>query len=409
MIQRPRASMYFAVLGTAMIVSVVGLSALVAVRTQREGADVTSSATGAMTLSRAAIDLAMLYIASDPDWRTNRGQGLWKDRFPLGLGSISIEAIDLDGDITDSHEDSVILRGIGYLGDARTMLEVTLVPQLGPLDALNTAIHSENALVVDLLRTLNVSGAPASTNGTAYNNGTIRGDLHAQALVGFAPASGTATVPGPLKDLPESTVFQTYRDRATALPFVSALEKTAIGPAYTPWGLTNADGIYYINTGGQDLSIKGIRIHGTLIVDCPGRTVELDTAVFLHPVRKDLPTLIVNGGLRFKYAGGASGLREADWATNFNPAAVPYSGHSDTDQIDTYPSEVHGLVYAQGSVEFSDNAVVRGVVLSSGGVAVRAAPTLYHDPDLFNSPPAGFTAVKSMAVAPESWRRVASP
>ena len=111
----------------------------------------------------------MFWINDDPNWRTSRTSGWWEVDAPIGDGSFSLQVIDpVDGFLSNSTLDQVVLQGVGMRGDARHILSVILnpsVPNTTPaLDVLRTGIHSALDFLVNPSATLTVSGAPASTN-----------------------------------------------------------------------------------------------------------------------------------------------------------------------------------------------------------------------------------------------------
>lgn len=125
---RRRASSYLFFLGTAMAVTVIGLSALTAVRIQRVDAVATNELTAARFYAQSAIDHAFTLINSDASWRTNLGIGVWLDGVALGQGSYRVEAAFQDDGDGNPANDNVTLTGTGIVGDRVTYkIEVTLL------------------------------------------------------------------------------------------------------------------------------------------------------------------------------------------------------------------------------------------------------------------------------------------
>ena len=64
-------------------------------------------------------------------------KGVWKSGAPIDTGTYTLIGEDLfDSDLKDSDSDAVVLTGIGYQGEARYKLEVKLVAQADPIEAL---------------------------------------------------------------------------------------------------------------------------------------------------------------------------------------------------------------------------------------------------------------------------------
>ena len=405
---RRRATMYVLVVGCAALAAVIGISALMALRIERRGAESANDMAEARLYAQSAIELAMQRLAVDPNWRTSRANGAWETDRVLGAGTYSTTLVDAeDGDLDDSPGDAVVLTGIGRKGQARHMLQVTLTPELLPLEALNTCLHAAGTVTVGGGASITVSGAPLSSNGTVQNNNSIVGDVHALALSPTGSVTGTVTVPAPAKPLPDAGVFDLYKNKATAIPYLTTIEKTALGPTYNPWGPANPEGVYYIDTGSSDLILKGFRLQGTLVVKCgSGRSVMVDDAVFMEPHRSDYPVLIVDGDLELRLHSGDYDLLEANWLTNFNPAGAPYQSVSDTDVLDSYPNEIRGLVHAKRAVRLTQTARVKGVVLVESTVSCESTNEITHNPTLYQNPPEGYWSYGQLEIVPGTWRRV---
>jgi hypothetical protein len=222
--------------------------------------------------------------------------------------------------------------------------------------------------------------------------GSIVGDLDTYQLSNWGTITGTAQTGVAAKELPDSSVFDTYAARATVIAHPGTILKQALGPGRNPWGAANAAGVYYISIGATDLTIKASRIEGTLVVLCGTGKVILDSAVFLHNFRSDYPVLIVKGTLRLNYDSANSSLSEATWLANYNPTGVAYQSVTDTDQTDTYPNEVQGLVHVIGNLEATSTSRVRGVVITEGTAQFGNNNEFIHDPAIAASPPDGYAS-----------------
>jgi type II secretory pathway component PulK len=127
--RRRRGSVYVAVLAAAMIVTVIGLSALLAARVRHRGERATADFAQARVNALSAIDMGFFLIEQNPGtWRTILDQGPASPltNQSIGNGSFSLEAMDpVDGDI-DLGTDPVLLTGVGSAGQARFKLQVQL-------------------------------------------------------------------------------------------------------------------------------------------------------------------------------------------------------------------------------------------------------------------------------------------
>lgn len=81
---RSRGSIYIAVLGASMMVAVIGISATLAVRVHHHGTNLTHEAMQAELHARSAVDLVLLEMAENANWRSDHEHGEWSDRLQLG-------------------------------------------------------------------------------------------------------------------------------------------------------------------------------------------------------------------------------------------------------------------------------------------------------------------------------------
>jgi len=396
------------VLAVALIVSVLGLGAILVRRIERRTSQATADVVQARLHALAAIEIGRLRIKDDSNWRNTFSSGVWEAGVPIGSGTYTLEGVDPNDNVLnngDTH--SLVLIGTGVQGLARQKVEVTLVAYEAPLEVLATCVHTDMELRIKSADLLTATGAPASANGNFDNRGTLDGSIEALSQSGAGTVTGTVTIPAPTKVMPDAGVLAMYMGMATEIPYSGDFDKHVLTPAVNTYGGgLDPDGFYYLNTGGLDLVIKATRIHGTLIVDTAGGKVKVDDAAFLHNYRADYPVLIVKGMLDLTLDSGDYGLDESTWVTNFNPSGAPYGGAADGDQLDTYPNEIRGLVHATLTLTLTQSTRVEGVVLCGGNLIEDGTNQIVHTPSLYDNPPPGFREPPVMEISPGSWRRV---
>ncbi len=399
-------STYIIVLASSMIVTVIGLASLLAIRVQRRSAEIVEDSAEARLCAQSAIELGLLFV-EDQSWRSTWPNGTWLSNQQLGGGSFSLEGKDpRDSDLADSQYDPVILTGTGTKGMAVHKAQIVLVPAIKPLEALNTCVHALDKLRIDNNKQITAVGAPVSTNGSLDNRGTIDGHVETGSVTRQGTITGTLTVPAPSKQMPDPEVISDYISKATTIPFTGNIDKQILTPTYNPWGPTNPDGIYFIDTDSNDLTITNSRIHGTLVIRTGNAKLTLGNAVFMHSYRSHYPVLIVDGKARIKCDSGDYALSENSCGTNFNPAGAPYLGQSDEDELDEYPNEIQGLVHVTGKLELEQTARIRGAVICEDEVRCKGQNVIIHDPALYASPPEGYIFVDGMQVSPGSCKQV---
>ena len=410
-----------AVLGVALIVCICALAGMHLARLELKGAVGGNDLQRAQLLATSAIEHAVGIMNSSSQgngqWRSSYTSGQETSAVQLGGGTFSFKLVDDDGNLADDAIDPVWVYGIGRAGQAVWVERARARTDRGlPLEALNTCLHSRSQIKVDDDATLTVSGAPASTDGHVNIAGTIVGDAQAVTKTGTGTITGTTTVPATRKGVPWSTIYSNYMARATQLTYTGNLDTVVLAPGVNEYGGgLNADGVYYINTAGNHLRIRRVRLCGTLIINAGTKRVTIDRNCFLEPFRDDFPVLIIKGEttLGLSSTGSYEYLSESTEGHNFNPAGAAYQGTADTDTVDSYPSEIRGLVHVIGNVTFSGSGVYRGAVVVQGGVTVASGtPRIVQDSNLILNPPWGYSSdpnSSSMIVQLQTWTRQPAP
>ncbi len=116
---RRRGTMYVMVLMTAMLVTVIGISALELSRIQFRVRERENDVIAARYLALSAIEAGFKSIAADADWRTTFTHDEWEMRTELGGGEFAWKLFDVDNaDLAADACSSVRLFGRGAVGDA---------------------------------------------------------------------------------------------------------------------------------------------------------------------------------------------------------------------------------------------------------------------------------------------------
>ena len=137
---RRGAALYAIVMSTSLIVSLLGLAALNLMRIERRSALRGQDATAARRYAQAAVEIGMLRILNDPNWRSTYTSGVWESNHPIGDGTYTLEGIDPnDGNLATPATDPVVLIGTGVMGSVRQKIQVTLVPEILGLSCLEVS------------------------------------------------------------------------------------------------------------------------------------------------------------------------------------------------------------------------------------------------------------------------------
>jgi len=134
-------SIYIAVSGTAMLVSLIGFTALHLSRLELRTTNAQNDRAYARQLAQSGVEFALAKIDLDSSWRTNFSHGVENVISPLGLdANLIFKLLDnADSDLADDATEPVEIQGIGRYGGATFIYSVdyaasvTSSSQVGPL------------------------------------------------------------------------------------------------------------------------------------------------------------------------------------------------------------------------------------------------------------------------------------
>lgn len=405
-----------------MLVGVLSLGSMATARSRARALQLRVDEEIARQNAIAAVDLARAVIAADPDWRTTYFPEMWLYGIEFNAGTIGYAVVNPSGAINRDPLDSVVVTGDGVKGLAHQRMSVTLDASKVPLTCLNIPMTVGGA-VSATSATLSGSGLTVATNASFTSVlSTIRPNVEARTTIIGTGFNGTTTTGATARTLPKSTVFSLYTSSAASIPITSlsgswvfgvwrrTLSNVTLSPNNNPYGSTNASGLYVLDCQNQMLVIDDCRIVGTLIVLNPGAGSYINGSVQWVPAVANYPCLMVNGD--FTLSMSSTSLSESSEATNYNPPGAPYpypSGAFDTDQSDSYPSVIDGLVYISGAVTVAGSNTVDMLVVG-GSLTMNALSslTIRDEPAYAADPPPGFYSVK-MSPRLGSWSYVVDP
>lgn len=421
-----RGGAYLAVLGVTTVVTVIGLSAVAVTRLERRAIEGTNNLAEARGYADSAVNIALLKINQNTNWRATYTHDTWTAAQTIGNGTLQWKLVDqVDTNLNNNTTDPVRIVGQGTVGTTTQLCSVLLTSRNVPYDVLRTAMHSSGEFRKST-KTLTLIGGPASTNANLTRTGTIVGSAEAVTHSGSGSVSGTLTSPAPVKPMPPATVFDTYQAMATqitgltpsggAINLVAPLLSSTVNPFA---GGTNTNGIYYIVLPASvSLEIKISRIQGTLVVFCNDNAeVHCRDPINWEPVRTDLPILLVkhtgSSPTEEWFAVDASSVvSESALGANLNPAGTPYNTVADADTTDVYPSEFRGLIHIIGPTNtitsIWKNTKIVGTMIADCPLFIVTDASAVYNPGIYSSPPEGYYQ-KQMIVSPGSWRRETLP
>ncbi len=405
--QRRRGSMYVAVLGSAMAITVMGLSAIMLARVERSSVVGTADSAAARFYAQSAIELGQHDIRQDSNWRTTYPKypnDVWEADRAIGTGTYTLQGIDtVDANLSNSPTDPVVLRGTGFQGQSRYKLQVTMTAKSNALTCLQVAMHAGANLNFSSA-TVQSGQVTISANGsaTAAGTSTIYPKVEAVGSITGLEYKSSQTPGITPRTMPAATVFDYYIANGTTITYASilrsggqvTLEKDLLSPSRNPYGLSNAKGIYVIYCLGGDLRIRNFRIVGTLVILNPG-VFSVQQAVNWEPAIANYPSLLVLGNAELAF--GNSALSESSFGVDFN---------QDSDKTDTYSSLIKGLIYASGNLTTKSSVTIDGVLVIGGTLTAQNNLTLTYESTFLDNPPPGFGGAPQMVVSPGTWKQL---
>jgi len=127
--RRRRGAMYLAVLMTATIVAIIGLSALAATRVQLRAAEGGNNLATARFCAQSAIEMGFFAVRNDATWRTQYTHDTWVPEQTLAEGAFTWKLVDeQNGDLAADDDARVSLYGRGAIGSAVRICSAVLEP-----------------------------------------------------------------------------------------------------------------------------------------------------------------------------------------------------------------------------------------------------------------------------------------
>lgn len=215
---RRRASAYALVLTTALLVSIIGLSALTATRVVARGSLEQQALESARFASRSGLELAQRVIAQDPYWRTNLGSSVWKNWTSLGEAAFRIEAVDpVDGDPSNNDSDPIVITSTGRSGEALHKLQATIQTNAGS-DLLAVAAHAQHDLSFDRVQFRADQRVSSNRDISASSGATVYADAYAAQNIGGSTYFGATHAGQTLRTtMIPSTITAAYSAIATPI------------------------------------------------------------------------------------------------------------------------------------------------------------------------------------------------
>jgi len=395
-------SVYIFLLLVAMLVTVIGLSAVAVERVKGRESAASNDWGEAGVLAQAGIEHALVVMNGNSAWRTLLANNTPGTAVTMGRGTYQWKFVDeADGDLINNASQPVRLYGIGRVGQATRLVSV-LVPGVASLDALRAAAYSGMSISVSQSATIN--GGPAACAGvfTVNQLGVLNGNVEAGSVSNNGAIVGAVTAPASPRTMPASGIYDTYLALATDIPYTSLssgqILRKLLSAASNPYGTANAQGIYKIDVpANKTLTLYNSRVVATLLVNLgSGARLQLNVPNLWQAPAGNYPILIVrsNGAGIVMLQGSTNNLMEAACGVNFNPAGTPYNGVSNTNMTDVYPCKVSGFIHITGTQISTtvSNLNLERAIITEGPLALTNGSSITVDPSLYTNPPMGYSS-----------------
>lgn len=396
-----RGAAYLVALLAGTIVTVTGLAALSLATTRARSAELGDQLAGARLNASTALEHAFAAVSAHLDNAGTR-HDLFGNAEPTVAwqgGTSTWRLREMDGSLLDNKDGPIVIQAEGASGDSAFRYDAMLVPSGRPMGVLNAAMYAGGTITVSSGGTLIADHVVAAAGDITANGGTVDADVESSGDVDGAVYLGSITEDADPRPLPDIGMLTYYRDLGfelnhTELPWVllsRTLGSVLLSPASNPFGPPNPLGIYVIDCNNSSIVVTNTRINGTLILRRPGPNTIIGSGVFIEPVHPWLPAIVAEGSITFM--ASAAGPNETLLGVNLNPPGSPYLFEHDTDQSDTYPGVIRGVVYASGNITFGLlSQHIEGAVIAGGNIRVFTGSTarVTYDPSVAHLPPFGF-------------------
>jgi hypothetical protein len=215
---RRTGGVYIAVLGSALIIALLGMCALIGQRIENRLVVASTDIRQAQLNANTAVELALLTMKQDANWRTNYSNGNWFSNRSAGTGTCTANVVDpIDGSLSNNPDDPVTITGIGYSGQADQRVKVTADPRKTPLSCLRSALATGGNITLNsnVLRTNGLITA----NQISASSSQVYGSAQAASVSGSTYNGTTTQVTSDKRPtMPDWTsVFSYYRTNGTAI------------------------------------------------------------------------------------------------------------------------------------------------------------------------------------------------
>jgi hypothetical protein len=405
-----RGSVYVLVLGTSMLIMLIGLATVAMTQANARSGSQSGDVIEASALAESGVELALTKFSADSNWQIDYPAGVATTPVALGRGTVSFKWLSVA-------TGGVRIYGIGQVHNAKRIYSIAATTNQ-PVATLKSATFAGTSISLPTLGT--VSGG-----GTITTNGSIGGLLVnftvptiVQAVsntLGILTNLTNALLGSPPTPPSNTHVFDYYTTNGTditsSVPTSGGnykLQYVLLAPNINTLsgGAKNSQGIYVINCNNTVINISNCRVYGTLVLLNPGTNSSINGSVYFAPAAPGYPCLMVKGN--FALSAGTANLSDSSaQSINFNQTGAPYQGATDATFTTSYPCRFEGVVYVSGNLN-ATAATIIGSLQVGGTLSVSTSISETYDPTVYNIPAPGFSS-SQLTTTPGSWQWETGP
>ena len=226
-------STYIIVVGASMLLTLLMLAGLMAIRIQRLEIRNSTDIQAARLSIESGIKIGLFHIRENPkSWRQSANSTT------IGNDGINVQFIDpVDGDLTDSDSDPVVVNVTGRSGTAIQHARVRLNSRRRGYDSLLSTIHAGDDISLQNT-TVNSSGSEVTADSPwiSYGNSLVlkQADVHANVAGQQSPSLTNSTIHGSISSqgpwprgrpkLSDRDVFGFYQSRGVTIELKDLLQ-----------------------------------------------------------------------------------------------------------------------------------------------------------------------------------------
>ncbi len=410
--------LYVAVLFTSLMVAVIVAGSLALSTSKMRQENDRADRLLAIQLAESELQLQSTRMQASTQWRNSLANDQFSGWRELFGGSVRHRYFDSDTSLSDDDFDNVTLTVHARVNNAEVALSIELANAKSPHSCLNYGVTSTEDLRINDSGNI-TSEMPIQVGDDCTSNSFAllvapKVEYSDQLTVVVRGDTGASDVVGPPVNLIDLYSTLGTQIDAVAIPQQSGdlvIQDVVISPTSNPYGSTNPNGVYLLDSQGKRVVIRNCRIEGTLVV-FNNSSVLVGGAMCWNSLDPARAALISAGSVTFDAMEAV--LSEQVRSTNFNPASTPNRGGvSNTSALDTYPTSIRGVVCSLEDIYITPMVGNERLhfygSLCARQLVVTARVSIFTELGLLSNPPLGFHDPAKMKFVARSMRRVATP